>query len=458
MTKPPSSIFVFTIVFLMASTCAALPAFAQRGGGGGFHGGGGRGGGFHGGSGGGSRSGGSGGSVSRAPQMRGGFSRGVPSSAPRANVGSYAGHGGNAYRPNGNSAHGNERGAAPSAAPRADARPDGQWHRFGGSAANSGAAVSPSEARGSGNTGVRWQVFGANRSAGTGPTRSFSGQGSEIWENAPVARNVVPAARALSSMRSSFSNLVARNSAGSSNASLFGGARLGAPLRIQSSVMGLGKPSSFGRGVISTFPRSNNRPAQFGSIVRFGSPFGGFRRHCWNCRFGFGFGFAWGPSWGWGFGWPPFGYWNWWDPYWSDPWLWGWPRYGYYGHASNYYIYNDGANYDVPPSSPVPEENYAAPDQSASAQPESLDTNTPAGSGEVPAVLVLLYLKNGTVYSARNFWLTGGKLHYTVDGGAESSIDIDQLDMQRTVNENAKYGVRFTLKPGPDASEPAHYK
>jgi hypothetical protein len=33
--------------------------------------------------------------------------------------------------------------------------------------------------------------------------------------------------------------------------------------------------------------------------------------------------------------------------------------------------------------------------------------------------------------------------------GGESSVDMDQVDMQRTIDENAKRGVRFTLKPKP---------
>jgi hypothetical protein len=457
MTKPTSSIFVFTIVLSIVSVCATIPAFSQRGGGshgggGGFHGG--SGGGFHGG-GGGPRGGGSGGSVSRAPQMRGGISRGVPSAPPRAIGGSHVGPSGYANRPNGNSTYANERVVVPSAAPRAYSRPDGLWHAFGGIAASRGAVVSPSEARGSSNTGAGGQVFGANRSAGIGPTRSFSGQGRDIWENAPAARNVVPAARALSSIQNSFSNSVARNSAGSSNASLFAGSRLGGTLRTQSSVMAFGTRSTFGRGVISSFPRSNNGLVQFRSTVRFGFPFRSFHRGCWNCRFGFGLGFSWWPGWGWGFGWPLFGFWNW-DPFWGDPWLWGWPGNGYYGYPTNYNMYNYTATYDVPSSSPAPTGNYASADQSAPTQQGSPDTNTAAVSGENPAGVVPLFLKDGTVYAARNFWLTGGRLHYTVDSGAESSIDMDQLDMQRTVDENAKHGVQFTLKPSPNGSGPAH--
>ena len=308
--NPRSSIFVSTIVVSIAFICATIPAFGQRGGGshggGGFHGGGG--GGFHGG-GGGSRGGGYGGGGSSAPRMSGGFSRGVPSSPARASGGSYGRPGGYASHPNGNSAYweparcGSLNGVSRLCTPRrsvAHIRWFIGWPR---------ACSFSSEAQGSANTGGGWHVFGANRSAGTGTvTRSFSGQGHEIWENAPAARNIVPTARALSNIRSSFSdsfsNSVARNSVGRSNASLAAGSRLGGSLRTSSSTTAFGARSAFGNGIISSFPRSNSGFAGFRSTGRFGFPFRGFRGRCWNCGFGFGLGFGWWPGWGFGFGWP----------------------------------------------------------------------------------------------------------------------------------------------------------
>jgi hypothetical protein len=37
----------------------------------------------------------------------------------------------------------------------------------------------------------------------------------------------------------------------------------------------------------------------------------------------------------------------------------------------------------------------------------------------------------------------------------ENMVDMDQVDLQRTVDENAKRGVRFSLKPKPNNSNPA---
>ena len=67
----------------------------------------------------------------------------------------------------------------------------------------------------------------------------------------------------------------------------------------------------------------------------------------------------------------------------------------------------------------------------------------------VSAPSVLVYLKDGTMLVANDYWLDGGQFHYTVKYGGESQIKLDQVDVQKSVDENAKRGVRFTLKPKP---------
>ncbi len=66
-----------------------------------------------------------------------------------------------------------------------------------------------------------------------------------------------------------------------------------------------------------------------------------------------------------------------------------------------------------------------------------------------------LYLKNGAAFDVTDYWFADNKLHYVVTDGSEIAIDMDQLDLQRTVDENAKHGVQFTLKSGPDGSTAA---
>jgi hypothetical protein len=67
---------------------------------------------------------------------------------------------------------------------------------------------------------------------------------------------------------------------------------------------------------------------------------------------------------------------------------------------------------------------------------------------------VLLYTKDGTTIAASDYWIADGKLRYSVSYGGESVMDMNQIDPQRTVDENAKRGVGFSLKPKSD-SQPA---
>ncbi len=410
--------------------CAAIPAFANHGGGG-SHGGGG---GFHGGGGGGGSYRGGGSSV---PRASGNYSRGA-SSPPAA--GAYGRSGGRAYRSYSGPANGGQRSAASSSAPRAVA--DGHWHSFGGGSSGTAAAGSASEARGSTSTGGSWRVFSGNRSASAGTNsgktagtagtvRSFSGQGGDVWENAPSARNMVSSSQALSSLRgsaagSSVGMSVASNSSGRPNSSLAASSHL-AP------------GASFGNSLRSNTFTGFGGNSRFG-FNGFGGRFeGGFRGGCWKCGIGFGFGLGWGL----GFGWPGL--------YWDDPWWSGYayPGYGYYGDPSGY-IYGDpyAGNY----SNSAPPEDYPDADSSVPSASTGSDQNSSRTVGvENSDVPVLLYMKDGSVYTARHYWVADSQLHYVLLSGAEIGINLDQLDVQRTVDVNARSGVKFTLKPGPSS-------
>jgi hypothetical protein len=209
--------------------------------------------------------------------------------------------------------------------------------------------------------------------------------------------------------------------------------------------------SRFGAG------RSTIAQPRFG-LGGFGDRFG-FRGRgfgCWGCGFGFGFG-GFGFGWGWGFG-----------PWWWDPWLSPWWYDPWWGPVGYTYPY-----YDYPP--PPPDYNYPPPygpdDNNSSSISPSLDQNPIAppaegqanqGSGPGPDTAnvaesrptVLLYLKDGTTFAATDYWLADGRLHYRVSYGGESTLDPNDLDWQRTVNENAKRGVQFKLTPQPALSTP----
>ena len=58
--------------------------------------------------------------------------------------------------------------------------------------------------------------------------------------------------------------------------------------------------------------------------------------------------------------------------------------------------------------------------------------------------------------SARDCWLAAGELHCTATDGGERVFELEAIDFQRTVDENAKRGVPFTLKPNPASSKPSY--
>jgi hypothetical protein len=180
---------------------------------------------------------------------------------------------------------------------------------------------------------------------------------------------------------------------------------------------------------------------------------------CWGCGFGWGWG-GWGFGWGWG-----------WGGLCGPSWGWGWPGYslgyypywpGYYGYPGYGVTYGDNGDYSSSNNAPVDNNsgNYnagsVAPDYSGSvAEPQgSPNDNSDTGNVSASRPTVLLYLKDGTTYAASDYWLQDGMLHYIVNYGGESTLNIDELDLQRTVNENARRGVNFSLHPNPSSVSP----
>jgi hypothetical protein len=74
-----------------------------------------------------------------------------------------------------------------------------------------------------------------------------------------------------------------------------------------------------------------------------------------------------------------------------------------------------------------------------------------ANAAQQPGTLI--YLGDGTNYAVTNYWLAGGDLHHVTNYGAENSVPIGQIDLQRTVDANAAQAIQFTLRPAPSASD-----
>ncbi|MGA9631488.1 MAG: hypothetical protein WBQ63_08700, partial [Candidatus Acidiferrales bacterium] len=166
-------------------------------------------------------------------------------------------------------------------------------------------------------------------------------------------------------------------------------------------------------------------PGRFGAGYGYGYGygFGGF--YPWGFGLGFDFGGVCDPAWDYGC-----------DAY-------GYPGYGYYGgYAPGLYLGSSG------------DDSSAAPDNSQDYGTYSEQNTAPSDSPETSAnQSTVVYLNDGTSFAVTDYWVADYKLHYIVDGARENTIDLDQIDVQRTVDENAARGVNFTLRPAPDPAQ-----
>jgi hypothetical protein len=251
----------------------------------------------------------------------------------------------------------------------------------------------------------------------SGPV-SFSGQGHEIWEDSP----------------SHSSNSVAASAPSAGNQPLF---RASTPEATARPTPPHKIVTPFGSAPVLFVPAFGFFGPAYG-FGYFGNGFGCNPFSGWGFNQGFGCG---GLGYGFGYG--------------------G----GYYGAG---YGYNFGPGYD---SSSGPADfsgdastdgygSYSSGNPSAydSSAPSSSDasstdagtsqvvTTAPADSEPAPPATTI-FLKNGTSFEVMSYWLDAGKLHYITNYGGEASIDMTQLDLQRTVDENAQRGGSFTLRP-----------
>lgn len=133
--------------------------------------------------------------------------------------------------------------------------------------------------------------------------------------------------------------------------------------------------------------------------------------------------------------WWPYGWWGYGCPY---DWDWGYNCYSYtwpsYGYGYGYGLGDDPPSYgarvqNAPPAYAYPAYRYDREQRG----------------------LTELYLKDGTVYRVSDYWLEDGKIHFrTSDGAVEHALDVDQLDLQTTVDVNTRRGLRFTLRNEPE--------
>ena len=126
------------------------------------------------------------------------------------------------------------------------------------------------------------------------------------------------------------------------------------------------------------------------------------------------------------------------SPFFFGPFGFGDVGWGWNGYGRNY-------NVAAQPAEQQPEET-SPPNEYSTYQPGTAPAPAPLPLGQANASpLILLVLKDGSVYGVTDYWLEEGRLHYLTSYGGENNISIDQLDLQKTVDENWERGVEFVL-------------
>jgi hypothetical protein len=281
------------------------------------------------------------------------------------------------------------------------------WNPFHGSSANSGTAAK------AGGTGSRTgSGMNATNSTGANATTHFAA-GNNVWQDPPANARTTNAP----------SHFFASNREGATSA----GTTLRRPMNNAASASARISQDRFRRRPIFFDPFF---PFGFG----FGSPFGfGFGFGCdplwnWDCPLGYGFGY------GAGFG------------YGGD--------FGYYGGATGMgYAGGSDMNFELNGTEPSAGEDMSSPQGNAGEWQNAPDNSSQADVANAQPYVVI-FLRDGSSYAVSDYWLAGGKLHYVTSYGGENSVEANQLDLQRTVNENAAHGVTFTLRPVPATDAP----
>lgn len=189
-----------------------------------------------------------------------------------------------------------------------------------------------------------------------------------------------------------------------------------------------------------------SNPAFFFRFHPIGGCFSSF--NCFGLGFGgpffnpFFFGFGFGPCFagGFGCGFGPFGF--------GDLGFNGFGGFGFGG--GNGWFYPPAPEIPPPPVNPTQENpplDFAPNYYFLPEVPEQTNTQ------QKPTVK--LVLKDGTIFDVYSYWLENNQLFYITTYNIKTSIPVDDLDLQKTVDLNQKLGVTFSLsnKP-PDQQQP----
>jgi hypothetical protein len=88
---------------------------------------------------------------------------------------------------------------------------------------------------------------------------------------------------------------------------------------------------------------------------------------------------------------------------------------------------------------------------------EAEESDVPATGGIQLNSVLVVYLRDGSGYGVNDYWVADGALHFVTTYDSEKSVAFEDIDWQRTVDENATRGVYFKLSysPSKQRREPA---
>jgi hypothetical protein len=125
---------------------------------------------------------------------------------------------------------------------------------------------------------------------------------------------------------------------------------------------------------------------------------------------------------------------------------------GGYGYDGGYYA---PPNFDINAPNVGDEGTSQEPAPSEWQNPPAENSSPDNSAAENAAPDTVIYLQDGTSFAVKDYWVADGKLHYVASYGGENAVDLSQLDLQRTTDENAARGISITLRPAPESQPPA---
>ncbi len=73
------------------------------------------------------------------------------------------------------------------------------------------------------------------------------------------------------------------------------------------------------------------------------------------------------------------------------------------------------------------------------------DESSPDAPSRVEAPVILLQLKDGSMYGVTRYWVRDGRLYYLTTYGGENNVPLDRVDFPKTAKLNAERSTPFVL-------------